>query len=89
MYTSSHIELKSSLVMDYFNCTTNLFIDWIGSGHTVLAVYYQRILNKTKFKAYIASERTGSMSVELLPNNRVLLNGSAVVVLQGSINLPK
>jgi len=54
-----------------------------------LAVYYQRILNKTKFKAYIASERTGSMSVELLPNNRVLLNGSAVVVLQGSINLPK
>lgn len=61
----------------------------LGSGHTVLAVYYQRVLNKSKFKAYIASDRTGSMGVELLSNNRVLLNGSAVVVLQGTINLPK
>jgi PhzF family phenazine biosynthesis protein len=77
-------------VSRYFNPWVGIDEDPVnGSGHTVLAVYYQRVLNKSKFKAYIASERTGSMGVELLPNNRVLLNGWAAMVLQGTINLPK
>jgi predicted PhzF superfamily epimerase YddE/YHI9 len=59
-----------------------------GSGHTVLGVYFQHKLNKNVLKAFVASERTGSLIVEVLHNKRVLLKGNAVTVLRGVIVVP-
>jgi len=74
----------------YFNPWVGIDEDPVnGSGHTVLGVYYQRKLNKKVFKAFIASERTGTMTVEVCNNKRILLKGNAVTVLRGTITLPK
>lgn len=54
-----------------------------GSAHCGLGVYWQTRLGKSKFKAIQASERRGSLVVEMLPENRVKLIGSAVTTLEG------
>lgn len=55
-----------------------------GSSHTILAGFYAQKLGKTKMKAFMASERTGILGVELLDKEkRVLLQGHAVTTLKG------
>jgi PhzF family phenazine biosynthesis protein len=61
-----------------------------GSAHTVLAVYWSRLLNNKKsiFHAYQKSIRGGYIDCELDHNNkRILLRGSAVTVIQGQFLL--
>lgn len=55
-----------------------------GSAHCVLAPYWSSKLGKTIMSAYQASERGGSMTVEIM-NDRILLRGKAVTVLEGKI----
>jgi len=50
------------------------------------------MLKKTKMRAFQASKRGGEMTVELKKdpkgfNNRVLLTGKAVIVIEGLIRL--
>ncbi|WP_308634628.1 PhzF family phenazine biosynthesis protein [Paenibacillus silvisoli] len=56
-----------------------------GSAHCALAPYWQRRLRQDKFMAYQASARGGELELELL-NDRVLLTGQAVTVLNGQLN---
>lgn len=54
-----------------------------GSAHCKLADYWQKKLHKQKFLAYQASPRGGELTVEIR-NDRVLLTGQAVTILQGT-----
>ena len=56
-----------------------------GSAHTVLAPYWGEILGKTRMWAYQASERGGSLLVELV-DHRVLITGSCVTVIEGELS---
>ena len=56
-----------------------------GSAHCSLAPYWSKKLNKLEMKAYQASKRGGSMTVKIL-NDRVLLIGKAVTILEGNLN---
>ncbi|CAN1352797.1 Uncharacterized isomerase BH0283 [Linum perenne] len=57
-----------------------------GSAHCALATYWSKKLQKSKFSAFAASPRTGSLNVELdEKNGRVMLRGKAVTVMRGSV----
>jgi len=63
-----------------------------GAAHTVLCPYWSVMLKKTKMRAFQASKRGGEMTVELKKdpkgfNNRVLLTGKAVIVIEGLVRL--
>lgn len=55
-----------------------------GGVQTFLAKYWSVKLNKTTMKAFQSSQRTGFMTVELT-NNKVLIHGTAVIVLEGNL----
>jgi PhzF family phenazine biosynthesis protein len=55
-----------------------------GSAHCCLADFWRKRLGKTKFAAYQASVRGGTVDVELV-GERVLLGGAAVVVARGEL----
>lgn len=55
-----------------------------GGVQTFLAKYWGEKLNKTVLKAFQSSQRTGSMTVELR-DNKVLIYGNAVIVLEGNL----
>lgn len=57
-----------------------------GSAHCALALYWQKRLGKNKFKAYQASERGGTLGVEV-NGDRVYLKGKAITVIEGEINI--
>lgn len=54
-----------------------------GAVHSFLAPYWAERLGKNSFKAFQPSERTGSMEVELVYNEKVLIRGKAVCVFEG------
>ncbi|XP_050237955.1 uncharacterized protein LOC126687438 [Mercurialis annua] len=57
-----------------------------GSAHCVLALYWGKKLGKCDLMAYQASSRSGILDIHLdEPNQRVLLHGKSVTVMQGSI----
>ncbi|RAP78002.1 PhzF family phenazine biosynthesis protein [Paenibacillus montanisoli] len=56
-----------------------------GSAHCALAPYWQRRLRQNAFTAYQASARGGELYIELA-NDRVLMTGQAVTVLNGQLN---
>ncbi|CAF3737411.1 unnamed protein product [Rotaria socialis] len=60
-----------------------------GSAHTVLTVYWSRILNnKSVLHAYQKSSRVGYVDCELDEiNQRVLLRGSAIIIMHGQLFL--
>jgi predicted PhzF superfamily epimerase YddE/YHI9 len=61
-----------------------------GSAHTVLAVYWSRILNKLILNGYQKSARGGEVECELdEKNQRVLLRGYAITVMQGQFQIQK
>jgi len=79
-----------------YDFVSRYFAPWVGipedpvtgSAHTVLGVYWQEKLKKSKFFAYQASQRGGEVGVELTTiqdQNRVLLSGQAVIVLRGTL----
>ncbi|WP_040379237.1 PhzF family phenazine biosynthesis protein [Dethiobacter alkaliphilus] len=55
-----------------------------GSAHCCLGPYWMSKLNKNRFVAYQASERGGTVLVEVL-DDRVKLGGTAVTVLKGEL----
>ena len=57
-----------------------------GGVQTFLTKYWATKLNKTKLNAFQSSLRTGTMSTELL-QDKVLISGEAVTVLEGQFNL--
>ncbi|KAJ9187657.1 hypothetical protein P3X46_003086 [Hevea brasiliensis] len=57
-----------------------------GSAHCALAPYWSKKLGKCDFMAYVASRRSGKLSIHLdVQNDRVLLRGKAVNVMEGSL----
>jgi predicted PhzF superfamily epimerase YddE/YHI9 len=79
--------LKYDFVSRYFAPWKGINEDPVtGSAHTVLAVYWSKLLGKTTMEAYQASSRGGQLTVELTENNRVLLGGFAVTVVKGTLN---
>ncbi|KAJ0113075.1 hypothetical protein Patl1_03414 [Pistacia atlantica] len=57
-----------------------------GSAHCALAPYWSRKLGKNDFVAYAASPRSGVLNIHLdEQNQRVLLRGKAVTVMEGSL----
>jgi PhzF family phenazine biosynthesis protein len=55
-----------------------------GGVQTFLAKYWAEKLNKKRLKAFQSSGRTGFMTVEL-ENDKVLIYGEAIIVLEGDI----
>ncbi|WP_207423902.1 PhzF family phenazine biosynthesis protein [Desertivirga brevis] len=53
-----------------------------GGVQTFLTKYWAAKLNKTKFRAFQSSARTGEMDTELL-SDHVLIRGEAVIVFEG------
>lgn len=82
---------------DEYDFYTRYFAPWVGipedpvtgSAHTVLAVYWGSRLNKTRLRGFQASERGGSMYVDLVENSRVILEGNATTVMRGNLLIPK
>ncbi|PRP86196.1 phenazine biosynthesis-like domain-containing protein [Planoprotostelium fungivorum] len=79
-----------------FDFISRYFAPWVGidedpvtgSAHCVLAVYWSHKLGKKNHRALQASERGGILGVTLDEGEgRVLLQGTAVNVLQGVIHL--
>ncbi|CAL1361999.1 unnamed protein product [Linum trigynum] len=57
-----------------------------GSAHCALAPYWSKKLGKSDFLAYAASPRSGVLNIHLdKVNERVMLRGKAVTVMQGSV----
>lgn len=55
-----------------------------GSAHCCLGPYWEKKLNKSSFTAYQASERGGTLKVQV-KGDRVLISGKAVTVIEGLI----
>ena len=55
-----------------------------GGVQTFLAKYWAEKLNKKEMKAFQSSQRTGTMTVELR-DNKVMIFGKAVIVLEGNL----
>jgi len=53
-----------------------------GGIQTFLTKYWAIKLNRTKLNAFQSSQRTGTMSIELL-QDKVFISGEAVTVLEG------
>ncbi|MEM1358137.1 MAG: PhzF family phenazine biosynthesis protein [Bacteroidota bacterium] len=54
-----------------------------GGTHTFLTGYWSERLGKTKLNSFQCSARTGFMEVELLDEDRLVINSTARIVLQG------
>jgi len=91
----STTNMEGSHFKEAYDFASRYFAPWVGidedpvngSSHTILGTYYAKKLNKTKFLAYMASERSGVIGVELSGENRVLLEGSATLTLSGRIRI--
>lgn len=57
-----------------------------GGSHTFMTKYWSQKLNKTRMRSFQASERSGWMEVELL-DGKLLITGSAVIILSGDFNI--
>ena len=57
-----------------------------GSNHTVLTPYWSKLLDKKRMKAYQASKRGGSITVEN-HGDRIYLIGKSVLVMEGKLNI--
>jgi PhzF family phenazine biosynthesis protein len=79
-----------------FDFVSRYFAPWVGiledpvtgSAHTVLGPYWAARLGKTDLRAFQASRRGGELEVRLR-GKRVDLVGSAVVVTEGHLRLPR
>ncbi len=84
---------SSSSDLDF---VSRYFAPWVGvnedpvtgSAHCALCVYWSKKLNKLKLKGYQASARGGFVQMELMPNGRTKLVGSAVTIIRGTLDVP-
>ena len=58
-----------------------------GSAHCALGQFWSEKLGKSMFRAYQASKRGGDVHVEVLPNHRIKLKGSAKTVIKGVMSV--
>nr|POE81621.1 putative isomerase [Quercus suber] len=59
-----------------------------GSANCALALYWSKRLGKRDLVAYAASARSGVVNVHLdEQNQRVLLRGKAVTIMEGSLSI--
>lgn len=80
---------------DSYDFHSRYFWPWSGSNedpvtgatHTFLASYWGKKLNKKQMRSFQSSERTGSMTLELTDNGKLLIKGQAVTVFEGELNL--
>ena len=74
-------------VSRFFTPGASVFEDPVtGSAHCTLTPYWAKVLNKTKMKAFQISERRGELDCELV-GDRVIIYGSAVKYLEGTITI--
>lgn len=59
-----------------------------GFAHCALVDYWRQKTGKTQFKAFQASQRGGTLLLEI-QGDRVIIQGKAVVVLNGNLQLEK
>ncbi|CAF1361822.1 unnamed protein product [Adineta steineri] len=87
----STIPTTTDFISRYFAPWNGILEDPVtGSAHTVLAVYWSRILNKSILNGYQKSARGGHVECELdAKNQRVLLRGHAVTVMQGQLQIAR
>ncbi|MFV2015017.1 MAG: PhzF family phenazine biosynthesis protein, partial [Candidatus Heimdallarchaeota archaeon] len=72
-----------------YDFTSRFFTPWYGidedpvtgSSHTVLASYWQKLLDKNTFKARQLSKRGGELDLEIKTPERVLIKGKAITIL--------
>jgi len=78
-----------------YDFVSRYFAPWVGidedpvtgSAHTVLAVFWSlKTNNKKSFSAFQASQRGGVLNLELV-NDRVLISGNAITVLDGTLRI--
>uniref|UniRef100_A0A7N2LFS7 Uncharacterized protein n=1 Tax=Quercus lobata TaxID=97700 RepID=A0A7N2LFS7_QUELO len=71
--------------LKYSQCLI-LYASVCGNAHCALAPYWSKKLGKCDFVAYQASSRSGVLNIHLdEQNQRVLLQGKAVTVMEGSL----
>lgn len=58
-----------------------------GSAHCTLAPYWARRLSKKKMLAHQISKRGGLLDIEIIDDDRVLIGGAAVTVLEGILKI--
>jgi PhzF family phenazine biosynthesis protein len=89
--TSKSTIIKTDFISRYFAPWNGILEDPVtGSAHTVLAVYWSRILNKSILYGYQKSARGGEVECELdEKNQRVLLRGYAITVMQGQFKIQR
>lgn len=58
-----------------------------GGTHTFLAKYWSEKLGKKKLRSFQASARTGRMEVEITDDQRLLIRGQAITVLDGTLRV--
>ena len=83
------VTAKSS--RDEFDFCSRFFWPWSGGDedpvtgavHTFLSKYWGERLGKTQMRSLQASERTGSMNLELLDNGNLLIEADAVILFEG------
>lgn len=92
----SHTGINGVLVTaagsDGYDFHSRYFWPWSGTNedpvtggiHTFLTPYWSMRLGKTRMKSFQSSQRTGSMHVALIDGS-LLIQGQAVIVLEGSI----
>lgn len=81
---------------DDLDFISRYFAPWVGvnedpvtgSAHCALTVYWADKLNQVKLHGFQASARGGFITTELLPNGRIKLIGSAVTVIEGTMQVP-
>ena len=80
---------------DEFDFYSRFFWPWsggkedpvTGGTHTFLANYWARKLGKSKLRSFQASQRTGSMEVEVSDDHKLLIRGQAVTVFEGTLRI--
>ena len=95
----SHDSINGVLVTaradDGFDFHSRYFWPWSGTNedpvtggtHTFLAKYWGDRLGKSIMKSFQSSQRSGQMEVELAENNKLLIRGNAVIVIEGSLKV--
>lgn len=83
--TSSSKTDKYDFVSRFFAPKAGINEDPVtGSAHCCLVPFWHKITGKTEFNAYQASKRGGEISLKLV-DNRVMLKGKAITVIEGAI----
>jgi len=58
-----------------------------GGTHTFLAKYWSKRLNKMKMRSFQCSDRTGSMTVELINDQKLNIQSTARIVFEGKLRV--